>query len=246
MPPMTRFATADGRPVPAVTAAEMRAVDRAAVEEVGLPLPSMMENAGRALAGEVRPVAGGPVVVLAGDGGNGGGGLAAARRLANAGVAVRVVLDRPPAELTGAAATQHGVVDAIDVPVAAGVDALAGAAPGGSTAVVDALVGYGLAGPLRAPVDAFADWANERAGPVVSLDVPSGVDATTGDRPGTAVRPDRTVTLALPKPGLADTGGDLRLADLGIPGAVYGRAGVEYEAPFDGADVVALERRTDG
>jgi len=240
------FTTDDGRAVPAVTAAEMAAVDRVAVEEVGLPLLSMMENAGRALAREVASVAEGAVVVLAGDGGNGGGGLAAARRLANAGVAVRVVLDRPPAELTGAAATQHAVVDAMDVPVAAGVDALAAAAPGGAATVVDALVGYGLDGPLRAPVDAFADWASERAGPVVSLDVPSGVDATSGEAPGASVRPDRTVTLALPKTGLADAGGRLRLADIGIPAVVYDRAGVDYGDPFDGADVVGLARRPDG
>ena len=110
-----RFETADGRAVPAVTAATMREVDRVAVEEVGLPLLSMMENAGRALARVVRAERGGRrVVVLAGGGGNGGGGLACARHLANRDVPVEVVLDRDPAALAGATATQWRIVLAME------------------------------------------------------------------------------------------------------------------------------------
>jgi len=80
------FTTPAGRAVPAVTAAEMAEVDRVAVDEVGLRLLQMMENAGRTLAAQVRALADGPVTVLAGSGGNGGGGLAAARELANRGL----------------------------------------------------------------------------------------------------------------------------------------------------------------
>jgi NAD(P)H-hydrate repair Nnr-like enzyme with NAD(P)H-hydrate epimerase domain len=77
------FRTGTGRQVPAVTAAEMREVDRVAVEEFGVSLLQMMENAGRNLARHVREVGAGPVVVLAGNGGNGGGGLCGARHLRN-------------------------------------------------------------------------------------------------------------------------------------------------------------------
>jgi len=230
------FRTADGRPVTAVTAEEMRDVDRVAVEEVGLELLMMMENAGRNLAARVRQrVSGdGPVVVLAGSGGNGGGGLACARHLANHGVPVSVALDRPAEELTGAPATQYAVLDAMDVPVTVGPDALPA-----NGVVVDALVGYSLSGPLRGTAAAMVERLGDDT-TVVSLDVPTGRDATTGDRPGPAVDPDTVVTLALPKTGLVDLECPLVLADIAIPHAVYERLGITYEGIFDGGYLVEL------
>ncbi|WP_435064653.1 NAD(P)H-hydrate epimerase [Halobaculum sp. EA56] len=242
------FRTVDGRVATAVTADEMREVDRVAVEEVGLAVLQMMEHAGRAFAWHVRDARGSrradgaddEVVVLAGDGGNGGGGLVCARRLANRGVPVRVVLDRPTADLTGVAEHQHRILDAMGVPVAAGVDAL----PAADDAVVvaDALVGYGLSGALRSPAREYVERANASPGPVVSLDVPSGLDATTGEAAGPAVVPDRTVTLALPKTGLDAVGGRLFLADLTIPATVYDRLGIDYRYPFGDDDWVELVR----
>jgi NAD(P)H-hydrate epimerase len=236
----TVFETGEGLAVPAVTADQMRDVDRIAVEELGLRLLQMMENAGRALARHVRERAGGETVtVLAGPGGNGGGGMAAARHLANRDVDVRVVLDRDPAALEGAAAIQHRILSGMDVPVAADRDSMAW-----SAVVVDALVGYGLSGPLRGTaarlVEALPDEAT-----VVSLDVPTGRDATTGETPGPAVRPDLTVTLALPKTGLAGAPGALVLADIGIPAVVYGDLDVDYANPFDD-DTVALTAQSRG
>jgi NAD(P)H-hydrate epimerase len=111
------FRTGTGRQVPAVTAAEMREVDRVAVEEFGVSLQQMMENAGRNLARHVREVGAGPVVVLAGNGGNGGGGLCAARHLVNREIEVSVVLDRPPERLDGAPRRQYETLATMDVPV---------------------------------------------------------------------------------------------------------------------------------
>jgi len=239
------FRTVDGRPVPSVTAEEMRAVDRVAVEEVGLALLGMMENAGRTLAAHVRAVraeagsASGPVAVVAGAGGNGGGGLACARHLANRGASVRVVLDRPAEDLNGAPARQARILDAMGVPTTTDAGAaLEGEPP---AVVVDALIGYGLTGALRPPASDLVAAVNDLSAPTVSLDVPSGVDATTGAAEGVAVAPDRTVTLALPKPGLAGVDGRLFLADIGIPTVVYERAGVEYAPPFGDADWVELD-----
>ena len=224
------FETTDGRPVTAVTADEMRAVDRVAVEDVGLALLSMMENAGRNLAAETRDLLEGPVAVLAGGGGNGGGGLACARHLANHGVAVRVALDRDPDELSGATATQWGTLAAMGVaPVAEPAAAVEGAA-----LAVDAVLGYGLSGAPRGRAAELVGAIEGFDGPVLSLDVPSGVDATTGERPGVAVAPDRTLTLALPKTGLAAVEGAVVLADIAIPAVVYERAGVAYDPPFEG------------
>lgn len=239
-----RFQTPTGVAVPAVTAEEMRAVDRVAVEELGLGILQMMENAGRTLARQVRDLADGRVLVAAGSGGNGGGGLACARHLHNHGVPVGVVLDREPGELTGAAARQHRVLDAMDVETRVGAEGFDRA--GGPAVVVDALVGYGLDGAARGTARELIESANRLDGAVVSLDVPSGVDATTGDVPGVAVEPDRTTTLALPKTGLADHADSLVLADIGIPGVVYRRLDLDYESPFGRDDRVELERAARG
>lgn len=246
------FRTPAGSPVPAVTAEEMREVDQVAVDEVGLGLLQMMENAGRTLAWHARDVAteasaeasaedgDAPVVVLAGAGGNGGGGLAAARHLANHDVGVVVVLDRDPDDLEGAAARQHGVLAEMSVRVVAGPDGLDDIAE--PAVVVDAVIGYGLGGEVREPARSLVQWANRRSEPVVSLDVPSGIDATTGEVLGVAVDPIRTVTLAMPKTGLVGPGGDLFLADIGIPRTVYDRLDIPYSNPFGAGMWVALER----
>jgi NAD(P)H-hydrate epimerase len=229
------FRTPADVPVPAVTADEMRGVDRVAVEEFGLALLSMMENAGRTLAAHARELRAGPVTVLAGSGGNGGGGLACARHLANRDVPVSVVLDRPPADLEGAAARQHGVLAEMEVPVGIGPDAL-----DDSELVVDALVGYGLQGPLRGPAADLVTAANRVDSGTLSLDVPSGRDATSGAEPGVAVDPDYVLTLALPKTGLVGLDAALSLADISIPAAVYDRLDLGHERLFDDAYAVGL------
>lgn len=229
---MTTFHTPAGVAVTAVTAEQMRAVDRVAVEEVGVELLQMMEHAGRALAAQVLAVADGPAIVVAGNGGNGGGGLACARHLANHAVDVTVVLDRPPEKLRGAPARQHRVLEAMAVPVRVGD------VPADAAVLVDALIGYGLSGAVRESVATLVRAMNQHDGSVVSLDVPSGVDATSGERLGVAVDPERTVTLALPKRGLADRPEPLALADIGIPRVVYDRLDIAYDPPFEGNDWV--------
>ena len=238
-----------GRPVAAVTAEEMRAVDRVAVEEIGLDLPRMMEHAGRGLAEAVLEVQSSnrselPVAVFAGNGGNGGGGLACARHLANRDLPVWVVLDRTRAEVDGVTAEQLSILEAMNVPVESADDdsdldidaALDGV-------VIDALIGYGLTGQPRGATAELIEAVGGAAETVVSLDVPSGTNATTGETPGVAVEPDYTVTLALPKTGLAAIGGDLRLVDLSIPATVYDQLDIEYDDPFDDEFAVPLSRR---
>jgi len=218
----------------------MRDVDRVAVEDVGLQLLQMMENAGRILAWHVCNARDGDVIVVAGSGGNGGGGLTCARHLANRDIPVQVVLDRPPAELSGAVAHQCRILNEMNVSVISGVESLADA--DGRATIVDALIGYGLSGDIRPPADEYIGRINDRSGPTVSLDVPSGIDATTGEALGEAVAPARTVTLALPKTGLDAPTGELYLADISIPRTVYDRIGIEYEPPFGDADWVRLEQ----
>ncbi|WP_277813209.1 NAD(P)H-hydrate epimerase [Haloferax sp. ATB1] len=121
-----------------------------------------------------------------------------------------------------------------------GVDSLANSSD--QAVLVDALIGYGLSGEVRSPAAEFIDRINELTGPTISLDIPSGIDATTGEPLGTAVVPDRTVTLALPKTGLDAPTGELYLADISIPRTVYERLDIEYDRPFGDDDWVLLDQ----
>jgi len=227
------FRTTGDEPVTAVTAAEMAEVDRVAVEAFSLGVIQMMEHAGRTLSRVVLGSDADRITVVAGGGGNGGGGLACARHLAARNRLHAVVSDRPAEEYAGAPATQRQLLANAGVEL---IDATANP-ESAMTAIddadhaVDALIGYGLTGAPRGIAAELID-AMDSATPVTSLDVPSGVDATTGAATGAVVAPETTVTLALPKTGLAPIGGRLVCADLGIPPAVYDAAGIDYDHPF--------------
>lgn len=233
------FRTSTGRTVPAVTAEEMREIDKVATEDIGLKLLQMMEHAGRTLAYHTHEMTDGSTIVVAGNGGNGGGGLVCARHLLNHDVTVDIVLDRPPEELTGVTAHQFGIVEAMDASVVVGAEAF-GELTG--SVVVDALIGYGLKGNVRNRARELIEAVNGSQSRTISLDVPSGVDATTGETLGAAVEPDRIVTLALPKTGLRTTEAELYLADLSIPHTAYDRMDIPYHSPFDRRGWAKLSR----
>lgn len=228
------FRTVDRIPVPAVTAEQMREVDRIAVEDFGLGILQMMENAGRNLAQNVMDMLDGgkaEVTVMAGSGGNGGGGLCCARHLHNRGFKVWLVLDREAETLTGAARNQ------LDILAVAGLEPVdssqAEEAVWRSQIVVDALIGYGLRGAPKGRTAELITLCTQQASRIMSLDVPSGLNATSGEAPGPAISPDRTMTLALPKTGLHGVSGDLYLADIGIPPEVYHPLEIFFEPFFE-------------
>jgi NAD(P)H-hydrate epimerase len=211
----------------------MREIDRIAVEETGPNLFQMMENAGRNLALQAIEVLGRNwreqhMLVLAGGGGNGGGGICAARHLANRGAAVTLVL-AAPLSTGGVPAFQHHVYAG-----ASGRQIEAdGVRKERPDLLIDALIGYGLTTAPRGIAADLITWANGTGAPILSLDVPSGVNATTGETPGVVIRPQWTMTLALPKTGLRpEHAGQLVLADIGIPAEAFRRAGLAFVSPF--------------
>jgi NAD(P)H-hydrate epimerase len=112
--------------------------------------------------------------------------------------------------------------------------------------VLDALIGYGLRNSPQGTVAELIRWANNGKASVLSLDVPSGIDATTGSAAGEYIRPRWTMTLALPKTGLwsAQTG-DVFLADIGIPAGLYRRIGIGYFPHLgDALGFVSISDRT--
>jgi hydroxyethylthiazole kinase-like uncharacterized protein yjeF len=208
---------------PLYTAAQMRALDSWAIEQRGIPSLELMENAGLGVAtaiAELEPT--GPVRIVCGKGNNGGDGLVAARRLGERGVEAEALLLWEPDELSPDARENHGRL------LAAGrgarrVDASALAeALAGSGAVVDALLGTGFSGAPRAPLDAAIEAINGAGAPVVAIDVPSGVDASTGEVEGGCVRAVLTVTFHSPKVGLwvlpgKAYCGHVEVIEIGIP-----------------------------
>jgi NAD(P)H-hydrate epimerase len=240
----------------------MREVDRLMVEELGIELLQMMENAGRALAGQARRLLGGDVhgrriAVLAGPGGNGGGGLAAARRLFIWGADVSVVLAQAREALRGVPLHQLTILDRVGVPVVAVGDAAPASAAAAAVdpalraaeVVLDALIGYSLQGPPREPIASLIRAANAAAaaapGRILALDLPSGLRGDSGEPYDPTIRATATLTLALPKTGLLRPAarpwvGELYVADISVPEAVYRRLGLRVGPLFARDDVVRV------
>jgi len=241
---INRFTTEAGIEVPAVSASQMHEIDRIAVQETGPTLFQMMENAGRTVAQFTLDVLkwqgqSAKVLVLVGSGGNGGGGLCAARHLANRSLNVDVCYADPD-KLNESTAYQRKILNSTTAKEIAS-SALSGKV---YDLIIDALIGNGLNAAPIGEAAALIRWANESKAPILSLDVPSGVDATTGATPGEYIRPRWTIALALPKTGLSpERTGMLFLADLGIPPKVFEQIDPRYTNPFGGSFWVSLTKR---
>jgi NAD(P)H-hydrate epimerase len=227
-------------------------VDWLMIEEAGIGLSQMMENAGRSLAAVIRAelggtAAGGRVVVFVGPGNNGGGGLVAARHLANAGAVVSVALSHAPPLASEVAEQQRRALERMGVPGSNDVTPVeAVSAPLSSAAVVvDALIGYSLHGAPREPIASLIHAANAASAPKVALDLPSGLDGDHGTPMTPTLQATTTLTLAWPKAGLLAASarqhvGNLLLADISIPAVVYRAVGVERGTLFAAGPIVRV------
>ncbi len=206
--------------------AETRAFDRRAIEYFGIPALVLMENAGRGAADVLHALgARGPVLILCGKGNNGGDGLVIARHLANRGIRAHSLLFASPDQLSADAAAQWLIVERLQLPAEAWPgpldEARLSAEIGRAEWVVDALFGTGLTGPMRSPFDRIAELVNAHAARVLAVDVPSGLDADTGQPMGIAVRAQHTVTFVAPKVGFQNPAaaawlGQVHVADIGL------------------------------
>jgi NAD(P)H-hydrate epimerase len=213
---------------PYLSREEVRAIDRRAIEEFGVPGIILMENAGRNAAEWLRGLGiTGRVVLCCGKGNNGGDGFVIARHLDNAGVPVRVLLFGRPEELTGDAAIAYQIIarSGLDI-VHFAVRPLDEAALRGELAaadwVVDALFGTGLSGPVRPPFDQVIAAINASPARILAVDIPSGLDCDTGLPLGPAVRAHHTLTFVALKKGFANPAarewlGQVQVVGIGAP-----------------------------
>jgi len=207
---------------------EVRALDARAVEELGLPTLLLMENAGRGAAAllrdHLRP--GATVAILCGPGNNGGDGGVVARHLDGWGFNVRVAWLDKPGGLVGDPAVQHRILERAFIaqsmwnePTREEIDAFLGDAAW----VVDGLLGTGADRPVEGRLRRIIEAVNASGRPVLALDLPSGLDADSGEPLGIAVRARLTATFVAPKlgfdePGAVDYTGEVHVVDIGLPG----------------------------
>ena len=215
-----------------VSSSRMAAVDANAVA-LGVPRKQLMESSGNAVARAVRSVTdpGDEVAFVCGRGNNGGDGFVAARFLSDRAVTVHL-LGRPESIGTQIARENWEALRAAEIPAVAVADA-ADLDLGSPDVVVDAMLGTGVSGALREPERTAAErvsklgtaggTADTAGTTVIAVDVPSGVDADTGERTGgpesPAVAADRVVTFHDTKPGLDRLDAAVTVADIGIPAA---------------------------
>lgn len=196
----------------------MAAVDRNAAA-LGVSTKQLMESSGNALARAVRDVAdaGASVAVVAGRGNNGGDAFVAARFLADEYDVSVSLLGRPGTITTDIARENWEALESAEIATERVLDSTA-LDLGDPDVVLDGVLGTGVAGAPREPERSAIVAANESDATVVAVDVPSGMDADTGDVADVAVEADRVVTFHALKPGLADRD-DVTVADIGIPEA---------------------------
>ncbi|MCC7146001.1 MAG: NAD(P)H-hydrate epimerase [Phycisphaeraceae bacterium] len=228
------------RPAILLSGAQVRAIDRLAMERLGLAGVVLMENAGRSAVeailswlGEQRMAAEDQrFVILCGGGNNGGDGYVVARHLCNRGLHVAVLAARPPDALSGDAAINAQVwrkmgqaVELMDRPTAAEVlaERLSKA-----TVIVDCLLGTGFKGPVREPMDQIikaCNLARRRGSKVVAIDIPSGLDCDSGEADEATIQADLTVTFVAVKKGFITKEaqrclGRVVVGDIGVPGSL--------------------------
>jgi NAD(P)H-hydrate epimerase len=208
--------------------AEVRAFDRHAIEQLGIPAAVLMENAGRGAA-QILQALGirGSIVIACGKGNNGGDGLVMARHLANCGFDTLTLLFARPEDLSADAVLQWKIVEKLGLPTQIWPDRQLDEEKLASIFaradwIVDALFGTGLAGPVREPFDHVIELINASPARVLALDIPSGLDCDTGEAVGPTIRAEHTVTFVAPKlgfgnPAAAAYTGRVHVVPIGAP-----------------------------
>ncbi|MCF7874042.1 MAG: NAD(P)H-hydrate epimerase [Candidatus Omnitrophica bacterium] len=219
----------------AITAGQMKKVDKAAMDEFGIPSLILMENAGRAAADIAYKMLidkKGKVICICGKGNNGGDGFVCARHLINKGINILVFLTCSRDRLKGDAKINFSILEKIKVPIyeLTKKDDFTDLKNEiiNSQLVVDAIFGIGITGKIKEPYSEIIETINKNKNETLALDIPSGLDATDGVPLGKCIKANRTATFAAPKTGLVtkegpEFCGEVIVVDIAIPKQLLGR-----------------------
>src|SRR6266566_4556050 len=204
-----------------VTAEEMRKMDNATIQEFHVDVLMLMENAGRATATLAKQMLreitfGKRVACLVGGGNNGGDGMVAARHLANWGADVSVIVGTTKDRVKDVPLGQLQVLEKMGIPILSTDYNLRD-----YDLLIDGLIGYGLEGNPRDKVAMIIKDANASGRRILALDLPSGMNATTGEVYDPCIKATVTLTLALPKTGFLAPSASPFLGDFSVPRRVY-------------------------
>jgi NAD(P)H-hydrate epimerase len=185
-----------------VSVGEMQEIDQKAIQEIGIPSLILMENAGRCVADIAMEMLGSArshkkVAIFCGTGNNGGDGFVAARHLFNKGVKVSVYLIGKKSALKDDPKINASILENIGVKI----KEISGPVDIDGDLIIDAIFGIGLKGEVKELAGSIITSINKKAAPVISVDVPSGLDADTGKVLAVAIKADTTVTMQFPKKG---------------------------------------------
>ncbi len=211
----------------AVTVKEIQKLDKNAIQKVGISSLVLMENAGRSIAQEILKRLKGQqkkvVCVVCGLGNNAGDGFVAARHLLSAGIKTKIFLIGRESDLKNDAAVNCQILKKAGVPIFSVMqwDGILKRNLSQADVVVDAIFGVGLNRDIEEPFKSIIVKINQAAKNIVSADVPSGLDGTTGEIYGVCVKADVTVTFSFAKKGFFKNEGPkhvgkIVVADIGI------------------------------
>lgn len=207
---------------------EMQILDRYTIETLGLPGAVLMENAGAAVVQEIIahfPSTETKILILAGGGNNGGDGFVIARKLVDSGYEVMLCLAVSESHLKGDAKVHFDVYKKRNLPLfhydETNAEQLLTYIKH-SNLIVDALLGTGISGEVRAPFVDIIRLVNDSSKEVYAVDIPSGVNSNTGEVSNVAIKASKTITFALPKIGFfigegPQYIGDWKVADISVP-----------------------------
>jgi NAD(P)H-hydrate epimerase len=231
---MTKFPKLNSS-IPSLTKEQMTIIDDKMINYYHIELIQMMENAGRSLAFLINhyffnnKVKQKKLLFLIGSGGNGGGALVCARHLFNRDADITILLTKIEKHLSPITAHQLNIIHKLDIPVYTFPDKIS---IKNSDLIVDGILGYNIKGAPNHQLSSIIQNVNSSRIPVVSLDIPSGLEPDSGIPHHPTIKANATLTLALPKRGLLKIEaspyvGDLFLTDIGVPPSLYS------EKPFN-------------
>ncbi|MHA1737348.1 MAG: NAD(P)H-hydrate epimerase [Candidatus Heimdallarchaeota archaeon] len=250
---MNKIPTIFSSDIPFITVEQMKKVDQLMINKYKISLLQMMENASLQLAHLSRVIFPNnkKFIVLVGKGNNGGGGLGAARRLHNWSFEVVALLASKRNEFKSIPKKQLEIIDGLDIEIIESEDEYQKIFDNYSSdgVVIDALLGYSMKGNPRENYATQIELANNSKLPIISLDIPSGIEGTKGEIYTPAIKANATLTLALPKTGFLNKKvkkyiGQLFVADISVPPKLYSDLGLNVQKTlFQNSSIIEIKEK---